>query len=174
MSSGSWTRTRRRSLTGYATLACWNTGHSSSSTSSATWWVLAICLDLLRPACTQARACTQPLLASPCIAQEAVLHVTAAELRDIGCKPGHIKKFMKRLMDLQTVVLTKNEAAVREWVYSLRPRRGADGSVPAPMRKLSKSSSSPQRGQHYVSLRNLRRQGSLTDELESIHERHPS
>jgi hypothetical protein len=42
------------------------------------------------------------------------------------------------------------------------------------MRKLSKSSSSPQRGQHYVSLRNLRRQGSLTDELESIHERHPS
>ena len=57
--------------------------------------------------------------------QEAVLHVTAAELREIGCKPGHIKKFMKRLMDLQTIVLTKNEAAVRDWVYSLRPRRGA-------------------------------------------------
>lgn len=110
----------------------------------------------------------------PCIAQEAVLHVTAAELREIGCKPGHIKKFMKRLMDLQTVVLTKNEAAVREWVYSLRPRRGADGSVPAPTRRLSKSSSSPQRSQRYVSLRTLRRQGSLTDELDSIHERHPS
>ena len=104
------------------------------------------------------------------------MHVTPAELRDIGCKPGHIKKFMKRLMDLQTVALSKNEAAVREWVLSLRPRRGADGSVPAPTRRLTKSSSSSQRGQDrgYVSLRTLRRQGSLTDELESIHERHPS
>ena len=101
------------------------------------------------------------------------MHVTAAELREIGCKPGHIKKFMKRLMDLQTVALTKNEAAVREWVYSLRPRRGADGNVPAPARKLVKSSSL-HRGQSYVSLRTLKRQGSLTDELDAIHERHPS
>lgn len=106
-------------------------------------------------------------------AQEAVLHVTASELREIGCKPGHIKKFMKRLMDLQTIVLTKNEAAVREWVYSLRPRRGADGSVPAPVRKL-RAPSIRERGQHYVSLRTLRRQGRMSDELNAIHERHPS
>jgi len=110
-------------------------------------------------------------------AQEAVLHVTAAELRDIGCKPGHIKKFMKRLMDLQTIVLTKNEAAVRDWVYSLRPRRGADGSVPPPVRKLTGGSSSSSSASHprgYVSLRTLRRQGRSTDELDAIHERHPS
>ena len=102
------------------------------------------------------------------------MHVTAAELREIGCKPGHIKKFMKRLTDLQTIVLTKNEAAVRDWVYSLRPRRGADGNVPPPTRKLTKPSSTAQRRHPYVSMRKLRRQGSLTDELDAIHERHPS
>jgi hypothetical protein len=90
-------------------------------------------------------------------------------------KPGHQKKFMKRLMDLQTVVLTKNQEAVREWVYSLRPRRGADGNVPPPSRTLQNGGgSSKNKGPAYVSLRTLRRQGRSQEALDAIHERHPS
>ena len=105
---------------------------------------------------------------------EAVLHVTAAELRALGMKPGHQKKFMKRLMDLQTVVLTKNQEAVREWVYSLRPRRGADGSVPPPSRTLQNNEgSSKTKVPAYVSLRRQRKrsESSGENELDAIHER---